>query len=142
MLKLDVDQTEIPEQERFSQALFERIASELSRTLGAKSDGEIAVLFVGDAEIQRLNRLHRGKDSVTDVLSFSYREAREENESLGDIVISYPQLVRQATDNDLELEVVDLVVHGVLHIFDYDHEKPEDAKRMFPIQDAVVKAVL
>ena len=142
MLKLDIDQTDIPEKERFPQALFDRIEIELSMTLGEKGDGEIAVLFVGDDEIQRLNRLHRGKDAVTDVLSFSYREAREENESLGDIVISYPQLVRQATDNDLELEVVDLVVHGVLHIFDYDHEKPEDAKRMFPLQDAVVKAVL
>lgn len=142
MLTLDVDQTEIPERERFLEALFARIASELSRRLGEKGAGEIAVVFVDDKEIQRLNRLHRGKDSVTDVLSFSYRDAREEHESLGDIVISYPQLVRQATDNDLELEVVDLVVHGVLHIFDYDHEKPEDAKRMFPLQDAVVNAVL
>ncbi len=140
MLTLDVDQSEIPAKERFSEALFARIEKAVSPAL--PEEGEIAVQFVSDDEIQRLNRIHRGKDSVTDVLSFSYRAEREAHESLGDIVISYPQLVRQATDNDLELEVVDLVVHGILHIFDYDHEKPEDAKRMFPLQDALVKQIL
>ncbi len=61
---------------------------------------------------------------------------------LGDVLISYPQAVRQAEEGDVELEIADLFVHGVLHILGYDHEVAEDADVMFPLQDKLVAEIL
>jgi probable rRNA maturation factor len=58
---------------------------------------EIAIAFVGDAEIRRLNRAFRKKDKATDVLSFPLRERAADGKFyLGDIVISVPTAARQA----------------------------------------------
>lgn len=108
----------------------------------AQADGVVSIRFVSDQEIQRLNRMYREKDAVTDVLSFSYVESAREGEELGEIVISVEQAQRQSQQNDLELELVDLMAHGLLHVFGYDHERAEDAKVMFPLQDSLVNEVL
>jgi len=104
--------------------------------------GEMGLAFVYDEEIQRLNRMYRNKDAVTDVLSWSYFEEDPGSETLGDIVISYDQAKRQSNDGDVELEVVDLIVHGMLHVLGYDHELPEEAGEMFPLQDKIVAEIL
>ncbi|MBX3292302.1 MAG: rRNA maturation RNase YbeY [Acidobacteria bacterium] len=101
------------------------------------------VAFVSDKRMQQLNEFFRGKDSTTDVLSFphepdefaqSYAFTREETpegvtlsstlDFLGDIVISAEQAERQAIENklSLELEIKQLILHGLLHLCGYDHE--------------------
>ena len=97
---------------------------------------ELGVIFVDDAAIQELNRRYRAKDEPTDVLSFPMQEEEpQENGTrvllLGDVVISLETAVRWAkTGQDLAVEVVRLVVHGVLHLLGYDHETEEDAALM------------
>lgn len=82
--------------------------------------------FISDRRMKELNSFFRGKDSTTDVLSFPIQrdEFEPESESLGDIVISVEQAQKQATDNDLtlELEIKQLMLHGLLHLCGYDHE--------------------
>ena len=89
--------------------------------------GTFSVAFVSDKRMEDLNKLFRGKDSTTDVLSFPHEadefETHEEH-FLGDIVISAEQAERQAAENklSLELEIKQLILHGVLHLCGYDHE--------------------
>jgi probable rRNA maturation factor len=86
----------------------------------------VAVAFVSDKKMSQLNRDFRGQNSTTDVLSFPF-EADEfdiDGSFLGDIVISLEQAERQAIENNLtlELEVKQLILHGILHLLGYDHE--------------------
>lgn len=103
---------------------------------------QVSVLFVDDARIQKLNKQYRGKDVPTDVLSFSMLEdsgastAEGEITPLGDIVISLETAAGQAREigHSLEKEIVLLIVHGFLHLLDYDDEKPGEKRKMFSLQ--------
>jgi len=138
MITLDVNQSFAPESERLKQALLDSITREVNARVKELPEGEIAISYVSDPEIQRLNRLYRKIDKVTDVLSFGYGE----DGHVGDVAISFDQARRQAEENDLELELTDLIVHGILHVLGFDHEKPEDAEAMFPLQDAIIQTCL
>ncbi len=90
--------------------------------------------------MKRLNNQYRGKNTTTDVLSFSLQEGISlsgSNNELGDIFISVPQIKRQAHRLHISVreEFIRMLIHGVLHILGYDHEKEKDAKRMFSIQE-------
>jgi probable rRNA maturation factor len=93
------------------------------------SDGHLAVAFVDEGEIQRLNREHRGRDAPTDVLSFPIDPVGERTQGpreLGDVVIC----LERASDP------IEAVVHGVLHVCGYDHET--DGGEMLALQDRVM----
>ncbi|MCH8049216.1 rRNA maturation RNase YbeY [Patescibacteria group bacterium] len=142
MITLDVNQEIAPVDERLDEALIVSIEGAINNLLKDLPEGEIAISYVSDGEIKRLNRIYRGKDEVTDVLSFSYLDEAKRRGPIGDVAISFTQAKRQAMEGDLRLELVDLVVHGVLHVLGYDHERPEDAEVMFPLQDKVVSRVI
>ena len=105
-----------------------RPAAEAALAAAGVAEGHLAVALVEPDEIARLNREHRGLDRPTDVLSFPVDEAgpvvgpRE----LGDVVIC-----PEHTEN-----LVEAVVHGVLHLCGYDHESDEG--EMLALQDRVV----
>ena len=84
-------------------------------------------LITNDAELRRLNHEFRGKDAVTDVLSFP---AAPPNGRLGDIAIATGRAREQARafGHTLEQEIRILMLHGVLHLLGMDHEK--DGGRM------------
>jgi probable rRNA maturation factor len=107
----------------------------LLRSIGLHN-AELSVLFVGDRAMRTLNRRYRGKDKTTDVLSFSMREGafpHVQPEVLGDIVIAVPTAARQAAEagHALGREIEVLLVHGLLHLLGYDHERSDnEARRM------------
>ncbi|MGI8669121.1 MAG: rRNA maturation RNase YbeY [Aridibacter sp.] len=86
----------------------------------------LTIAFVSDKKIKELNNQFRNKNSVTDVLSFIYEaDGFETDENyLGDIIISVEQAKKQALENDLnlDLEIKQLILHGILHLCGYDHE--------------------
>ena len=88
-----------------------------------KENTFVNVSFVGDAEMQKLNKKYRGKDKTTDVLSFNINEELH----LGDIVVNIDQAKRQAGEykNTLEEEIAELVAHGMLHLQGVHHEHDE-----------------
>jgi len=141
MISFDCQQELIPKGDRFTKPALNKIAQAFDVALLKKITGIVSVSFVEDLEIRRLNRMYRKKDKVTDVLSFGSPDG-DRSGYLGDVIISYQQAVRQAEDEDLELELTDLLVHGILHVLGYDHEQAEDADEMFPLQDKIVAAVL
>ncbi len=99
-------------------------------------EAEISVAFVGDAEMKKMNRQYRGKNKTTDVLSFVYEtyDGRQEKPLQGEIIISYPQAARQARCGVGE-EIKFLLIHGLLHLCGYDHEKSEkEARKMEELQ--------
>jgi probable rRNA maturation factor len=107
-----------------------KLKAQLTKLLGTLNlpEAELSVLFVGDRAMRTLNQQYRGKDRTTDVLSFSLREGRfnkVQPNMLGDIVISVPTAGQQAVDAGLTLqqELERLLVHGLLHLVGYDHER-------------------
>ncbi len=83
----------------------------------------LAVRFVSDREMRRLNSRYRGKDYATDVLSF-LGETDSPEPHLGDLVISVPTARRQAgrKGHGVERELRILILHGLLHLLGHDHE--------------------
>ncbi len=139
MITFDVDQDLLPKKWRFSRQFFAKTAKVFLSVLPSVK-GEVHVHIVNEAEIQRLNRMHRGKDKVTDVLSFPSGDLPIFGQ-LGDVLICFEQAERQA-EGDIPLELTDLLVHGILHVLGYDHEEPSDAEVMFPLQDRIVGDIL
>src|SRR5262249_17035012 len=86
-----------------------------------RSDKTATIAFVSDRNIRSLNQQFRGIDKATDVLSFP----AEEPENLGDIAVSVETAERQAKANELSFdnEIAQLILHGLLHLAGYDHER-------------------
>lgn len=95
----------------------------------------LTVFLCDNQEIRRLNRRYRGKDKVTDVLSFPLQE----DDYLGDIVISLERTLTQAKQYKVNAyqELLRLLIHGVLHLAGYDHERVsrKEAEQMRQIED-------
>jgi probable rRNA maturation factor len=121
----------------------------------APSNAEISLVITNQERIRELNREYRGKDRPTDVLSFSMAEEKIEEKPagfivppdglihLGEVIISYPQAVIQADErrHSLKKEMAILIVHGVLHILGYDHEKPEMESTMQARETEILSSI-
>lgn len=100
-------------------------------------EGELSILVVDDAEIRIINRDYLQRDKPTNVISFAMREGEGGElcpELLGDVVISAETAARDAAEAGIpyEHELVFLLLHGILHLLGYDHERSgaEEAERM------------
>jgi probable rRNA maturation factor len=85
------------------------------------------IAFVSDRAMTELNRMWRHEKGTTDVLSFPADQdhfEKREGLNLGDVVISTEQAARQAKEHALsfEIEIAQLILHGLLHLCGYDHE--------------------
>ena len=114
-------------------ARLARSARRLLRALGLER-AELSVLLVSDREMRRLNHRWRGRDRPTDVLAFAQGEgAAAPDGLLGDVVISVDTARCQAAERGETLgrEGERLLIHGLLHLLGYDHERSAaDARRM------------
>jgi len=108
-----------------SRAKFRRWA----RAALARRKAIITLRIVGAREARRLNRVFRGRDYATNVLSFAYRDQRPLE---GDIAICAPVLAREARELGVSCEAhfAHLTVHGVLHLQGHDHMRRSEALRM------------
>ena len=139
-----------------------RVAVEaaLNEALPEGEECQVSLLVTSDEAVRDLNRDFRGLDEVTDVLSFStthhghwegetnppqehldnvqggeatpFVYPPEEPAPLGEVVISYPQAQRQASERGVSLdrEMALLIVHGVLHLAGHDHQQPQEETEM------------
>lgn len=111
--------------------------------MGITMPTEMGLVITDNDKVKELNRDYRGIDEPTDVLAFAMKYEGMEGaipfvvppdnvEHLGEVIISYPQAVKQAMErgHKVEVELTILVVHGILHLLAYDHEKPEDRQVM------------
>lgn len=113
------------------------------RRLGGRGEASLALGCLSPAEMRRYNRAYRKKDKPTDVLSFSRLDGPRVPgpREIGDVLVCPAVAKRNAAEDGkpwiAELEL--LVVHGVLHVFGYDHERGgREARRMFRLQERVL----
>lgn len=123
---------------------LERVARSVLENESIASSAEMGLLITDSKTVQKLNRIYRGEDKPTDVLAFQMSPGiNRETEGLfvsppngvkhlGEVIISYPQAVKQAHEqgHSVERELALLIVHGILHLLGYDHELPADEQRM------------
>ncbi len=108
-----------------------RIKSAIGKTLkeqGISGPVDVSVAIVGDRKMRILNKKYRDLDKTTNVLSFSLTEGGAvpmptDILSLGDIVLSYPQVISDAARDDVLVDekVDELVEHGLQHLLGTHH---------------------
>ncbi len=110
--------------------------------LSVPDDTSLTILITDDQIVQELNLKFRKVNSPTDVLAFPAGHFDPESGTtyLGDVVISYPQAVKQAKSrgHPVGSEMQLLVIHGTLHLLGYDHAEPEQKKHMWAVQDDIL----
>lgn len=141
-------------------------SSALEVALRSETGGScrLSVVITDDDTLRRLNREYRGLDEVTDVLSFSSSHNGhwegdgepprngddvafvlpvDEPRHLGEVVISYPQVVRQAGKGPsaVEKELGLMVAHGVLHLLGFDHGEPPEEAEMQSMERKILSSI-
>lgn len=108
--------------------------------LPADASRELSVLLAGDAAMRVLNRDWRGRDAATNVLSFPQPAA---GPLVGDIALGFGTVAREAAERGIPFDhhIAHLVVHGLLHLFGYDHERPDEAAMMEATERAALAAL-
>lgn len=145
------DTVEVPED--INEAIESSVKAVLEQEKG-DTGYEVSISFVDDERIKELNRIYRGKDDSTDVLSFPLYEdeeieSLEKNlhmdieELLGDIVISAQTAKRQAKSygHSFKREVAYLVVHSMFHLLGYDHMDEDDKLLMRSKEKEAIKKI-
>lgn len=106
-----------------------------------KGRSAVTILLADDAEVQVLNHTYRRKNKPTNVLSFP-NGAREEGVlQLGDIILAYETVAREAGEQGKTFKdhLTHLVIHGVLHLLGHDHEEQYEANRMESLEIKLLK---
>ncbi|MBI1908939.1 MAG: rRNA maturation RNase YbeY [Deltaproteobacteria bacterium] len=104
------------------------------------ADCELSIVFVSDRVIQKYHAQYFNDSTPTDVISFP---SGEQNGFLGDILISLDTAARQARQKKHSTwdEVKLLLVHGILHLLGYDHQKKRDRQKMWQKQRALLRSI-
>jgi probable rRNA maturation factor len=115
-------------------ARLRRAAAAAVRAAGFKGRSALTILLSNDRKLKALNRDFRGKDKPTNVLSFP--AAQNKDGYRGDIAIAYGVTCKEAETAGKRFadHASHLVVHGVLHLAGYDHQKVRDAEVMEPLE--------
>jgi probable rRNA maturation factor len=142
-------------QEHADKRWLRRLVKESLGAHGVDTEVELSLLITDNATVRELNKKYRGKDKPTDVLSFAL-EANTRDDAvagfvtppgdmvhLGEVIISYPKASEQAAErkHSVEDELALLVVHGVLHLLGYDHDRPTRQRKMRSMEQRVLSAV-
>lgn len=122
----------------YEEVISEAVSAALNKGLKDQlSSYELSVVLANDSFVQELNRDFRGKDNPTNVLSFPSGITREELPPeepfpLGDVILALETLATEADvqQKSFSRHLSHLIVHGVLHLLGYDHEKDEEAEAM------------
>ncbi len=127
-------------QRRLNSAALLTLSALPEPLLPAARQAEATLLLTTDAAVQKLNREFRGKDKPTNVLSFPHYERKDlvrlgkgrEPLYVGDIAVAYSFTAREAKaeGKDLLDHLTHLMIHGLLHLFGYDHDTAAKAARM------------
>ena len=103
-----------------------------------KKNNEFTILLSNNRKIKSLNRKYRKKNIKTDVLSFPL-SLKNNKKYIGDIIISYEILKNRAKKTNFLFEFDKIWVHGLLHLYGYDHQKLKEYKLMLKIEKKILK---
>jgi probable rRNA maturation factor len=134
---------------------LEDIAAAALAAQGIGEDAEMGLVITGQNRIRELNKKYRQQDRPTDVLAFAllpepdtgaglpFTAPPDGLKHLGEVIISYPQAVKQAAErrHTVERELAVLIIHGMLHLLGYDHIESDEAAVMSAREAEILKAV-
>jgi len=140
---------------RLTKKFLKQVAMKVLEAEQTGDNVELGILITSQEKIRELNREYREKDEPTDVLAFQMITEQVQKaidlfivppdniRHLGEVVISYPQAVIQAREHKhtVKKEIAVLLIHGILHLLGYDHEKPSDERKMKPREEAILELV-
>lgn len=98
-----------------------------------KSEYNVSLAIINDGKMTEINHQYRGKNKTTDVLSFESSDEEKENDKfLGEILISFTQIKKQAEEfkKSTADELSFIFVHGLLHLLGYTDETDESRQKM------------
>ncbi len=110
-------------------------------------DAELSIVITDDAGIRELNGQYRNRPEPTNVLAFPMQEGEFSGihpDILGDVVISMETAAREASDlgTTVEARFKFLLIHGILHLFGYDHEAGIDQERQMEEKSEALFAMI
>lgn len=130
------------------EAHWRRLAEAVAAAVAARPEpivpeaAEWSVVLTDDARIRELNRDWRGFDKPTNVLSFPAAEADADDPGplLGDVVVAFETCAREAAEETTSFDdhFVHLLVHGLLHLFGFDHEDDAEAEEMEGLETEIL----
>lgn len=110
-----------------------------------EQEPKLCIRFASDDALKSLNATWRGREGVTDVLSFPMQEPPNFNfsESLGDIALAIPFIIEEAKRLGLPVHdhLLHLIVHATLHLLGFDHEMDIDADKMQAVESIAMRAL-
>ena len=123
------------------EAWIKRVVERALDVGGTEASVELSLVITDDETVCQLNKEYRGVDEPTDVLAFAFLEEHPELPfplapgglvHLGEVIISYPCAVQQASEegHHVEREMALLVAHGVLHLLGYEHQEAKEEEEM------------
>ncbi|MEX2159939.1 MAG: rRNA maturation RNase YbeY [Dehalococcoidia bacterium] len=136
---------------RYAARVRSRTLAALARRVlaaeGAETGSALSIVVTDDATVRDLNKRFLGIDEPTDVLSFGlsaktrFVTSSAAERQLGEVVISFPtaQLQARQAGHPLDDELAHLLVHGMLHILGYDHQRPAQARLMRAREDELLR---
>ena len=127
---------QVTDQQNEIETELEKIKTKARKILSAlaSSESELSIVLVDDEQMSSLNWAYRGRQGPTNVLAFAMCDGEFGDISpqlLGDVIISLPTAQREADEAGISLDstISRLLVHGILHLVGFDHEKGEEAAR-------------
>ncbi|MGE5853734.1 MAG: rRNA maturation RNase YbeY [Deltaproteobacteria bacterium] len=121
---------------------IKKIALTILELVGEKN-AELSLVLIGNLEMKKLNARYRKKDYATDVLSFPVEGiVLKETRLLGDVVVSVEKAAQQARalGHSSEQELVTLLIHGIVHLIGYDHERSaREARAMRRVEKRIYR---
>ena len=129
------------------QKVVRRAAELVLRREGLRNG--LSIALIGEKRMRQLNKTYRGKNKSTDVLAFPAGATHQKQfygaeNIMGEVIISLPDIRKNARRYGVsfEKELLRIVVHGILHLAGYDHEKTKkEAKIMFKRQDYYLQQI-
>lgn len=121
---------------------LKRIVKKVLKGEGIEKEVELSIALIGPARMKKINKQYRGKNRATDVLSFPESKIElkkfkigpiQKSKSLGEIIICLREIRKNAKryKSGFKNEFDRVLIHGILHLLGYDHEKSEkEAKKM------------
>ena len=127
---------------QFPSRALKKIAQAILALVG-QADAELSLALIGNPEMQRLNAKYRRRNYPTDVLSFPIEDRfPSTHRQLGDVVISVDRARDQAKERGRshDEEMVTLLIHGIVHLLGYDHERSaRDARVMKQLENKLFR---
>ncbi|WP_305984870.1 rRNA maturation RNase YbeY [Roseibium sp. MMSF_3544] len=146
VIDLAIEAGDWPPEEKLAAVAARAVSAAFAQAdLHVSNEAEVSLLFIDDAAIRKLNAKWRYKDKPTNVLSFPGSDPQGDvyGPLLGDIVFAFETISAEAKDMGVDFfdHLSHLTVHGLLHLFDYDHQESDEAELMEGLEKAILASI-